>query len=91
MNRILVVDDNRDILQIVEIIFKNYGYQVMVTPNGEETLSKTDAFNPQLILMDAFLSAGIDGMAICKTLKSNLQTKYSRYYVFCANKNGRCI
>lgn len=75
MNRILVVDDNTDILQIVKVILENYGYEVVVTPNGEETLSKTDVFNPQLILMDVFLAAGIDGREICKTLKSNDKTK----------------
>jgi len=75
MNRILVVDDNTDILQIVKVILENYGYEVVVTPNGEETLSKTDVFNPQLILMDVFLSAGIDGRDICRALKENDKTK----------------
>lgn len=75
MNRILVVDDNNDILQIVKIILENNGFEVLVTPNGEETYSKTDTFHPHLILMDVFLSAGIDGREICKTLKSNTPTK----------------
>ena len=75
MNRILVVDDNIDILQIVKIILENNGFEVLVTPKGEETLSKTDTFNPQLILMDIFLNAGIDGREICKTIKSNPQTQ----------------
>lgn len=75
MKRVLVVDDNIDILQIVKIILENYGFEVLATPKGEETFSKTDTFNPQLILMDVFLSSGIDGREICKTLKSNSQTK----------------
>ena len=75
MKRILVVDDNTDILHIVKIILENYGFEVMVTPKGEETFSKTDTYNPQLILMDVFLSSGIDGREICKTLKANSQTK----------------
>ena len=75
MKRILVVDDNTDILQIVKIILENYGFEVMVTPKGEEILSKTGAYNPQLILMDVFLSSGMDGREICKILKANSQTK----------------
>ena len=75
MKRILVVDDNLDILQIVKIILENYGFEVVVTPNGEETLLKADTFHPQLILMDVFLSSGIDGREICKTLKSKSETK----------------
>ncbi|MEO6330371.1 MAG: response regulator [Ginsengibacter sp.] len=75
MNRILVVDDNADILQIVKVILENYGYEVVVTPNGEETLLKTDIFDPHLILMDVFLSSGIDGRDICRALKANDKTK----------------
>ena len=75
MKRVLVVDDNIDILQIVKIILENYGFEVAVTAKGEETFSKTDTFNPQLILMDVFLSSGFDGREICKTLKSNSLTK----------------
>ena len=84
MNRVLVVDDNTDILQIVKIILENYGFEVAVTPKGEETLSKTDTFNPQLILMDVFLSSGIDGREICKTLKANPQTNNIRIILFSA-------
>ncbi len=75
MKRILVVDDNTDILQIVKIILENYGFEVLATPKGEEAFSKTNTFNPQLILMDVFLSSGIDGREICKTIKSNSETK----------------
>jgi DNA-binding response OmpR family regulator len=84
MNRILVVDDNTDILQIVKVILENYGYEVVVTPNGEETFSKTDTFDPQLILMDVFLSAGIDGRDICKALKGNDKTKNIPVIMFSA-------
>jgi len=75
MSRILVVDDNVDILQIVKVILENYGYEVLVTLKGEEALSRTDIFDPHLILLDVFLSSGIDGRDICRALKSNDKTK----------------
>lgn len=84
MDRILVVDDNIDILQIVKIILENYGFEAEVTLNGEETFSKIDTFHPQLILMDVFLSAGVDGREICKTLKANPQTNNIRVILFSA-------
>jgi DNA-binding response OmpR family regulator len=46
----------------------------MTTLKGEEVLSKTKMFSPQLILLDVFLS-GIDGIDICNTLKSTPETK----------------
>jgi DNA-binding response OmpR family regulator len=84
MERILVVDDNIDILHIVKIILENYGFEAEVTLNGEETFSKIDTFNPRLILMDVFLSSGIDGREICKALKANPQTSRIPVILFSA-------
>jgi DNA-binding response OmpR family regulator len=74
MNRVLIVDDNYDILWVVEVILKRYGFDVMTTLKGEEVLSKTKTFSPQLILLDVFLS-GIDGIDVCNTLKSTPETR----------------
>lgn len=74
MNRVLIVDDNYDILWVVEVILKRYGFEVMTTLKGEDVLSKTKKFLPHLVLLDVFLS-GIDGIDVCNTLKSNPETK----------------
>ena len=54
MNRILIVDDNFDILWVVETVLKRYGFEVMALPKGEDVLPKTKAFLPQIILLDVF-------------------------------------
>ncbi|HJY22404.1 MAG TPA: response regulator, partial [Hanamia sp.] len=69
MKKVLIVDDNSDILWVVETILKRYGFDVLSTLKGEEVLAKTKKYNPQLILLDVFLS-GIDGIEVCNTLKS---------------------
>lgn len=75
MDKILVVDDNIDILHVVQAILETHGFEVLTTPRGEETIEKTEAYNPQLILMDVYLSAGVDGREICNALKQNDATK----------------
>ncbi len=75
MDRILVVDDNVDILVVVKAILETHGFEVITTPKGEEAFEKTEACHPQLILMDVYLSAGIDGRHICNDLKKNKSTK----------------
>ncbi|MEO7800751.1 MAG: response regulator [Ginsengibacter sp.] len=75
MDRILVVDDNIDILHVVKAILETHGFEVMTTPKGEEALEKTESYLPQLILMDVYLSSGIDGRQICNALKQNETTK----------------
>ncbi len=86
MKRVLVVDDNNDILWVVETILKRYGFDVMTTLRGEDVLSKTKDFLPQLILLDVFLS-GIDGIAVCNTLKSTPETKDIPVIMFSAHTN----
>lgn len=86
MKRILVVDDNSDILWVVETILKRYGFDVMTTLRGEDVLDRTRKFFPQLILLDVFLS-GVDGIAVCNTLKSNPETKDIPIIMFSAHTN----
>jgi DNA-binding response OmpR family regulator len=90
MNRVLIVDDNTDILWVVEIILKRYGFNVMTTLKGEEVLAKTKMFSPQLILLDVFLS-GIDGIDVCNTLKATPETKDIPVIMISAHTNFKDI
>ena len=86
MKRILVVDDDKDILNILKLILQMNGFEVMVTPNGEEALSKSLSYSPQLVLLDVFLS-GSDGRDICNVLKQNPLTKDIPVVIFSAHSN----
>ena len=86
MKRVLIVDDNKDILWVVETILKRYGFEVMTTLKGEEVMDKTEEYNPQLILLDVFLS-GIDGIEVCNNLKANPSTKDIPIIMFSAHTN----
>jgi two-component system phosphate regulon response regulator PhoB len=71
--RILVVDDEEDILELVRYNLAKEGYKVAVTLSGEEALRKarTEAFD--LIVLDLMLP-GIDGLEVTKKLKVNEKT-----------------
>jgi len=86
MKKVLIVDDNTDILWVVETILRRYGFDVMTTLRGEEVLAKTKKFLPQLILLDVFLS-GVDGIEVCNTLKSTPETKDIPVIMFSAHTN----
>lgn len=86
MNKILVVDDNKDIVWVVEMILKKYGFEVISTVKGEEVIPKTLKYQPQLILLDVFLS-GIDGIEVCNQLKSLPETKEIPIIMFSAHAN----
>jgi DNA-binding response OmpR family regulator len=68
--RVLVIDDDEDILDIIRIILEDEGYQVTTLNNGTKVSENITASRPDLILLDVMLG-GMDGREICKDLKSN--------------------
>jgi two-component system phosphate regulon response regulator PhoB len=72
-NKILVIDDERDILDLVEYNLKQEGYKVSCVLTGEEALEEAKAFNPDLIILDLMLP-GLDGFEVCKILKRSPDT-----------------
>ncbi len=75
MAKILVVDDDPDILSVMEILLSMKGFTVDVTARGDNTFSKIESFQPDLILLDVLIS-GHDGRAICKEIKSNANLRH---------------
>ena len=83
MPRILVVDDDKDLLEVTHALLTKKGYEVMIDTTWEDALLKLETFQPQLILLDVFLN-GIDGLDICKQLKSMPHTKHIPILIFSA-------
>lgn len=73
--KILVVDDEEDILELVEYNLKRDGYDVIRAEDGNQCLAKVDRYMPDLVLLDLMLP-GIDGLDVCKTLKSDSKTEH---------------
>jgi DNA-binding response OmpR family regulator len=66
--RILIVDDEAKIVEVVQSYLENNGYTVYKAFNGREVLEKFDKFNPSLIILDLMLP-DITGEEICKTIR----------------------
>ena len=86
MKKILVVDDNEDILQVVELILKNNGMEVEAISDGNQAINRTGKFKPDLILLDVYL-AGVDGRDICQKLKADKGTNQIPIIMFSAQSN----
>src|SRR5687768_12670519 len=74
MKKVLIIDDDPDILEAIQMILTTGGYESVVTMKGDETYQKVHDFAPDLIILDVLLS-GNDGRIICKTLKHDDVTK----------------
>ena len=71
--RILVVDDEEDILELVRYNLAREGYQLFSASSGEKCLQKAALEKPDLIVLDLMLP-GIDGLEVTKILKSDSKT-----------------
>ncbi len=72
--RILVVDDEEDILELVRFHLAREGYQLTLAATGEEALKKAKLDTFDLIVLDLMLP-GLDGLEVAKALKADARTR----------------
>ena len=88
--RIFIADDDHDILEILELMLKTRGYEVIVSSSAGELFDFTPEQLPDLILLDIWMS-GIDGRDICMRLKNNDAMKNIPVLFISANSNIETI
>jgi len=72
--RILIVDDEEDILELLRYNISKEGYDVISSENGEGCLELALSHSPDLIILDLMMP-DIDGLEVCKKLKKDDKTK----------------
>jgi len=73
MKRILAVDDNQDILDVLRYILEDSGYEVDTLSNGHDLFHQIEKHHPDLILLDIMLG-DMDGRVLCKNVKETAKT-----------------
>ena len=71
--RILVVDDEEEILELLQYVLSKNGYAVTTVTSGEEAISMVRMMRPDLVLLDLMLP-GVNGLDVCKILKHDPDT-----------------
>jgi len=72
--KILLVDDNTDIVEMIGIRLEANGYDVTAAFNGADAIAKAQSESPDLILLDISMP-GLDGLEVGMRLKQNSSTK----------------
>lgn len=88
--RILVVDDNIDILDVVRMFLESNGFDVRTISKGESIAHEVETFSPDLMLLDVYLR-GSNGVEICNHLKGNPTTRHIPIIMFSASTNDYLI
>ncbi|MDB5128960.1 MAG: hypothetical protein JWQ85_3192 [Mucilaginibacter sp.] len=72
--KILIVDDNELIIEVMSYILINNGYDVSSLSTGDHVVEEVRKIHPDLLILDAVMP-GLDGREICKILKYNKETR----------------
>jgi two-component system phosphate regulon response regulator PhoB len=78
MKKILIVDDQREIRELVAATLRIGPYQIFQAANGPEALDLVQRERPDLILLDVMMQVGgMDGFEACRRIKTDLETSGS--------------
>lgn len=69
-NKILIVDDESDVIEFLSYNFRKNGYEVEGAGNGMEGIAKVKSFEPDVIIADIMMPE-MDGIIMCKLLKNH--------------------
>lgn len=74
MKKILIVDDEKDLVEIIRLGLEPLGYEVFEAYDGQEGLEKARQLRPDIIILDLMLPK-IDGYQVCRMLKFDINYK----------------
>jgi DNA-binding response OmpR family regulator len=88
MKKILLIDDDPDVITVLQMLLKKKGYEVATASREDEAYHQVSAFSPDLIVLDVLLS-GVDGRTICKKLKNSAASKHIPIIMFSAHPGAQ--
>jgi DNA-binding response OmpR family regulator len=88
MKKILIVDDDSDLLFGLNALLTNKGYEIRTLDEGGTAIPVIQEFHPDIILLDVNLP-GMDGRKICKLIKHNSTTMHIPVIMISANADRK--
>ena len=90
MKKIMVIDDEKDLLAVLKRYLTRAGYDVAVTTSCDEGLNILRSFNPDIIYMDINVGTE-DGRVMCKQIKSLAEHKHIPIILISANDDALSV
>ena len=72
MPKLLIIDDELDVVSYLKDFFSRYGVEVFTAATGEEGLALLNSARPHLILLDIKLESGIDGLEVVRRVREGV-------------------
>lgn len=84
--KILIVEDEPNLLQLERILLASRGYEVKGVGDGQAALDAVTTMKPDLLLLDIMLPK-IDGFEVCRQIKANAATRHMQVVLLTAKKS----
>jgi len=81
--RVLIVDDEPNIVAALEFLLQKNGYEVKVAANGEAALAQLDAFEPDLVLLDVMMPK-VSGYEVCQRMRGEPRWRHIKIVMLSA-------
>lgn len=85
-NKILILDDDEDILYFCSVVFENLDFDVISSPHSKDIIEQVEQAQPDIILIDNWIP-GLGGVKATQELKSTPHLKEIPIILFSANSN----
>jgi CheY-like chemotaxis protein len=76
MAKILIIDDDPDMVESMKVVLESKGYEVISASSGEEGIDKTRREKPNLIILDIMMETRDKGFDVARTIKKNKESKH---------------
>lgn len=81
--KVLIVDDELNIVTALEFLLQKSGYEVMAAQNGDEALKRVESFAPDLVLLDVMMPR-ISGYEVCRRMRERPEWKHIKIIMLSA-------
>jgi DNA-binding response OmpR family regulator len=81
--KVLIVDDELNIVTALEFLLQKSGYEVMAAQNGDEALKRIESFAPDLVLLDVMMPR-ISGYEVCRRMRERADWKHIKIIMLSA-------
>ncbi len=81
--RVLIVDDEPNIVTSLEFLMEDAGFEVQTASNGEQALERAARFAPDLVLLDVMMPV-LNGYEVCQRLKADARLRSTRVLMLSA-------
>lgn len=85
--KILLVEDDRKMLEVIRRYLENHGFSMIFTDNGSEALLRVRDSRPDLVITDVGVP-GLDGFELCKAIKCSAETSSIPVIIISGEKTG---